>query len=282
MNDIQNPLKLNIILSLVASILGILVVFVPGMVADIGPYQFYCNYFGIILIAGGILFALFYFKRYKAFESFMKSDEEKICWEYDDALYESFIGELNAIQKKASKQNFFILLAIIVVLSVILFIMLGEESKMLAVAFGMFFAVTAVVFVLIAPNSFRLRATNKPYCSIIGVDQAYMMGRYHSWNRARAKVKEHDNGQHVYRVLAINYEAMTVNGKLFREWNALMPNENSETIQIAKGMANKINRRTKEFEGKGKKKDILERLFDKMLGRSDGAKDDKKSKKKDI
>ena len=47
-------------------------------------------------------------------------------------------------------------------------------------------------------------------------------------------------------------------------------------------MGNKINRRTKEFEGKGKKKDILERLFDKMLGRSDGAKDDKKSKKKDI
>lgn len=77
MNDIQNPLKLNIILSLVASVLGVLVVFVPGMVADIGPYQFYCNYFGIILIAGGILFAVFYFKRYKAFESFMKSDEEK-------------------------------------------------------------------------------------------------------------------------------------------------------------------------------------------------------------
>lgn len=106
MNDIQNPLKLNIILSLVASVLGVLVVFVPGMVADIGPYQFYCNYFGIILIAGGIIFALFYFKRYKAFENFIKSDAEKIRWEYDDALYESFIGELNAIQKKPVKRSF--------------------------------------------------------------------------------------------------------------------------------------------------------------------------------
>lgn len=126
---------------------------------------------------GGIIFALFYFKRYKAFENFIKSDAEKIRWEYDDALYESFIGELNAIQKKASKKKFFILLAIIIVLSVILFFLLSEESKMLAVAFGVFFAVTAVIFVLIAPNSFRLRATNKPYCSIISEDQAYMMGR---------------------------------------------------------------------------------------------------------
>lgn len=269
MNDIQNPLKLNIIFSVVVAVLGVLVVFVPGMVADIGRYQFYCNYFGIIMFIFGAGFAIYYFKNYKNFNQFIQNDEKKIRWDYDDALYQGFMGELNSIQAKADKKKYYMLLGVIVVLSVVLYIMLPQESKMMGISFGVFFLILATAFVLVLPYSFRIRSGSKPYCSIVTEDQALIMGRYHHWTNAKAKVKEHDNGQRVYRVLAINYESFTSNGKMFKEWNALLPDESPETIQNAKNMANKINRRTKDIANQGKKKDILERAFDKMLNRKD-------------
>lgn len=272
MKDIQNPLKLNIIFSVVVAVLGVLVVFVPGLVADIGRYQFYCNYFGIIMIAFGIGFTFYYVKGYKDFDRFMAEDAEKIRWDYDETLYKGFVGELNAIQAKADKKKYYMLLAIVVVLSVALYVMLPQESKMMGIVFGIFFFVLATIFVMVLPYSFRLRSDSKPYCSVVSDGQAFIMGRYHHWTKAKAKVKEHDNGYRIYRVLSINYESMTSNGKMFREWNALLPDESTDTIQAAKNMANKINRRTKNIASQGKKKDILERTFDKMMNRKDETK----------
>ena len=267
MSDIKNPLKFNFICALACALLGVLVVFVPGMVADIGAYQFYCNYFGILMIVGGLGFALYFHKQSQNFKAFISSLEDKLVWQYDDDLYEGFIGELNAIQKKRDNRKFYILIAAVVVLTVLLYFLSAPETRYFSFIFGGFLLVGIVLFVWIFPNAYRTRANVKPYVTIIGEGEAYLMGRYHHWKLAKTKLKNHDNGHQVYRVLAINYQGMTVNGRMYREWNALMPDEKPETIQAAKTMMNKINKRTKGFESQGKNKDILERLFDKMLGR---------------
>ncbi|MEG0075681.1 MAG: hypothetical protein RR310_06405 [Eubacterium sp.] len=280
MKDIKNPLKTNIFLALMVSLLGVMLVFIPGMIVDLGAYQFYCNYFGIVMIVGGIIFAIFYYTKYNQFKKFVESDKEKIRWDYEDEFYQDFVGELNNLQKKASKKKFFILLAVILALSVLLYFMLGTDMKMLSLVFGVFFTLISIIFVLIVPQTFRFKAVEKPYCSIISEDEAYIMGRYHSWKRANAKIKEHDNGHQIYKVLAINYESVTVNGKLYREWNALMPNQDEETLKQTKMISSKINKRTKVINSQGKEKDILERLFDKMLGRNKDTKEKTKTQKK--
>ncbi|MDO4288691.1 MAG: hypothetical protein Q4C55_05835 [Eubacterium sp.] len=267
MSDIKNPLKFNFICALVLAVLGVLVIFVPGRVADIGAYQFYCTYFGIIMLAGGLGFAVYFHLQSKKFAAFISDLEGKLVWKYDDAYYEGFVGELNAIQKKRDNKKFYILIAAVVVLTALLYFMSAPEARYFAFIFGGFLLLAIVLFVWVFPNAYRTRAGVKPYVTIVGEGEAYIMGRYHHWKLAKAKLKNHDNGRQIYRVLAINYQGMTVNGKMYREWNALMPKEDQEHIQAAKAMADKINKRTKGFENQGANKDFLERIFDKMLGR---------------
>lgn len=277
MQEIKNPNQMNIILGIVGVVMGVLLIFVPGMLVDLGAYQFYCNYFGIAIIIFALGWIFYYARRSAQFKAFMASDQEKIQWNYDDALYRSFIGELLTIQKKSSRKRFLILWGVIIALSVALYFLLSPESRNFAFFFGGFFTLTAAIFVLVAPNAFRFRAAEKPYCSIIAVNEAYTMGRYHRWDRCRAKVKFHENGENEFHVLGLNYEGFTANGKLFREWSALFPNSEEGTLKEAREMASKINKATKVFESKPKK-DILERAFDKMLGRDKPAPD--KGKKK--
>jgi hypothetical protein len=109
----------------------------------------------------------------------------------------------------------------------------------------------------------------KPYITIIGLDEAYIMGRFHKWTKARAKIKNYDNGSQTYKVLAINYEAMTRNGKMFQEWTAVIPDpKNQEMLLEAKRWVNRINKLSDENEEKKKnQKSWLEKQFQKMTGK---------------
>ncbi len=271
-NEIKNPLKFNIICSLAAVVVGILLLLVPRLMLDLGAYQFYTTYFGVVFLIGGLGFAWYFNKQSNHFKAFIANLDDKLIWKYEDSLYEGFIGELIAIQKKRDNRKFYILIALVVVLTALLYFLSAPEIRYFAFIFGGFLLLAIVLFVWIFPNAFRTRANVRPYITILGEGEAYIMGRYHHWKLAKAKVKSHDNGHDVYRVLAINYQGMTVNGRMYREWNALLPNESKETVQEAKAMAEKINKRTKVFESQGKDKDLLERLFNKMLGRSDDKK----------
>ncbi|MGL4606295.1 MAG: hypothetical protein ACRCU3_02415 [Eubacteriaceae bacterium] len=282
MEGIRNPEKQKIVLSLLGSILGLMLIFVPNVITFVAAYHFYFVYFGIVIILFGLGFALFYYKRLKDFNRFLEQKDQFLIWEYEEEHYTNFIGELNQIQKNVSKKKVWTLLGIELVITVLLFVMLEPGYKWLSVVFLIFFGTVSLIFTLVMPQSFKYRAMIKPYVSIISVDSAYIMGRFHKWSKAKAKIKDHDNGAHVHKVLAINYEAMTRNGKLFQEWTALIPNPtNKDEMLEAKAWVNKINKRSREYEEeKRNRKSYLERLFYRMLGRNeDGTIKVKKSDK---
>jgi uncharacterized membrane protein YidH (DUF202 family) len=270
MLEIKNPEKQNIILSLIVAVLGIVIIFVPFVIKAVGIYQFYFTYAGVVIIVFSLGYAIFFYRRYLQFEAFMEKKDEALVWEYEEAQYEGFIGELNEIQKNSEKKKIWVLLAIELVISILLFIMLSEGMKWLGFVFFAFFATLSVLFTLILPQSFKYKALVKPYVTIIHEDSAYIMGRFHRWSKAQAKLKNYDNGEKMYKVLAINYEALTRNGKLFQEWTAVIPNpDDSRMIAEAKTWVSRINKFTRIHEKKmSERKSRSEQLFEKMIGKN--------------
>ncbi|MEO1816622.1 MAG: hypothetical protein ABGU93_13670 [Acetobacterium sp.] len=270
MLEIKNPEKQNIIFALIVAVLGVAIIFVPFVIKAVGIYQFYFTYAGVVIIAFSLGYALYFYRRYRQFEAFMEKKDEALIWEYEEAQYEGFIGELNQIQKNAEKKKIWILLGIELVISILLFIMLSEGMKWLGFVFFAFFATLSVLFTLILPQSFKYRALIKPYVTIIHEDSAYIMGRFHRWSKAQAKLKNYDNGEKIYKVLAINYEAVTRNGKLFQEWTAVIPNpDDSSMIAEAKTWVGRINKFTRLHEKKmSERKSWSEQTFEKMIGKN--------------
>ncbi|PKM59695.1 MAG: hypothetical protein CVU99_12000 [Firmicutes bacterium HGW-Firmicutes-4] len=270
MLEIKNPEKQNIILSLIVAVLGVVIIFVPFVIKAVGIYQFYFSYAGVVIIVFSLGYAIFFYRRYRQFEAFMEKKDEALIWEYDEVQYEGFIGELNEIQKNSEKKKIWILLGIELVISILLFIMLSEGTKWLGFVFFAFFATLSVLFTIILPQSFKYKALVKPYVTIIHEDSAYIMGRFHKWSKAQAKLKNYDNGEKMYKVLAINYEALTRNGKLFQEWTAVIPNpDDSKMIAEAKTWVSRINKFTRLHEKKmSERKSRTEQLFEKMIGKN--------------
>ncbi len=270
MLEIKNPEKQNMMLSLIVAVLGAVIIFVPFVIKAVSIYQFYFTYAGVVVIVFSLGYAIYYYRRYREFEAFMEKKDEALIWEYDEAQYVGFIGELNEIQKNSEKKKIWILLGIELVISVLLFIMLSEGMKWLGFVFFAFFATLSVLFTLILPQSFKYKALVKPYVTIIQEDGAYIMGRFHRWSKAQAKLKNYDNGEKMYKVLAINYEALTRNGRLFQEWTAVIPNpDDSSMIAEAKTWVSRINKFTRLQEKKmGERKSRSEQLFEKLVGKN--------------
>ena len=270
MLEIKNPEKQNIILSIIVAVLGVAIIFVPFVIKTVGIYQFYFTYAGVVIIVFSLGYAIFFYWRYRQFEDFMENKDDALIWEYDEAQYEGFIGELNEIQKNSEKKKIWILLGIELVISILLVMMLSEGMKWLGFVFFAFFGVLSVLFTIILPQSFKYKALVKPYVTIIHEDSAYIMGRFHRWTKARAKLKNYDNGEKMYKVLAINYEALTRNGKMFQEWTAVIPNpDDSKMIGEAKTWVSRINKFTRIQEKKmSERKSRSEQLFEKMIGKN--------------
>lgn len=282
MLEIKNPEKQNIVLSLIAAVLGVVIIFIPVIIKAVEIYQFYFTYAGVVMIIFAIGYAIYFYRRYRQFEAFMEKKDEALIWEYDEAQYVGFIGELNKIQKNSEKKKIWILLGIELAISILLFIMLSEGVKWLGFVFFAFFATLSVLFTIILPQSFKYKALVKPYVTIIKDDSAYIMGRFHRWSKAQAKLKNYDNGEKMYKVLAINYEALTRNGKLFQEWTAVIPNpDDSNMIADAKSWVSRINKFTRLHEKKmSERKSWSEQLFDKMVGKNKNKKLDKATEPK--
>ncbi|PKM52963.1 MAG: hypothetical protein CVV00_14725, partial [Firmicutes bacterium HGW-Firmicutes-5] len=151
MLEIKNPEKQNIILSVIVAVLGVVIIFIPFVIKAVGIYQFYFTYAGVVIIVFSLGYAIFFYRRYLQFEAFMEKKDEALIWEYEEAQYEGFIGELNEIQKNSEKKKIWVLLAIELVISILLFIMLSEGMKWLGFVFFAFFATLSVLFTLILP-----------------------------------------------------------------------------------------------------------------------------------
>ncbi|MDO9493146.1 hypothetical protein [Acetobacterium sp.] len=282
MLEIKNPEKQSIILSLIVAVLGVVIIFVPFVIKAVGIYQFYFTYAGVVVIVFSLGYTIYFYQRYRHFEAFMEKKDEALIWEYDEAQYEGFIGELNEIQKNSEKKKIWILLAIELVISVLLFVMLSAEMKWLGFVFFAFFATLSVLFTIILPQSFKYKALVKPYVTVIHEDSAYIMGRFHRWSKAQAKLKNYDNGEKMYKVLAINYEALTRNGKLFQEWTAVIPNpDDSRMIAEAKTWVGRINKFTRLHEKKmSERKSWSEQTFEKLIGKNKNKKLEKATESK--
>ncbi|MGV8905239.1 MAG: threonine/serine exporter family protein [Acetobacterium sp.] len=270
MEDLKNPERQNIALALIVFGLGIIVALVPFVIKAVAVYQFYFGYFGIMMIAFGIGFSIFYYRRFKQFVRFSEEQDDALIWQYGEKQYTDFISELNKIQQQSSKKRAWSILAIVLVASVILFMLLSAEMKWMSFLFFIFFGGLSFILTYIFPKSFKYKAMIRPYVTIIHGDSAYIMGRFHKWTKAQAKIKNYDNGEKMYKVVAINYEAHTRNGKLFQEWTAVIPEpENQEMMADAKKWVNRINKKSRDYEkAKKEKKPYTEKLFDRIMGRT--------------
>ncbi len=269
MEEIKNPLKQKIALTYIGVAFGIGFILAPILLASFKLYQFYFSYVGVVIILFSIGFFLFFRKRSQQFLELMEKKEESLVWEYDEDQYLGFVGALSDIQRKANIKTVLIFMAIIIITSVALFIGLEEGIKYYSFIFFAILTATSLLFTIVFPESFKYRASIKPYVTIINTDSAYIMGRFHKWTKARAVIKNYDNGSQIYKVLAINYETFTRNGKMFQEWTTMIPDpKNKEMITQAKRWVNRINKCVREREeAKKLKKTWSEKLFDKMMGK---------------
>lgn len=270
MEEIRNPIKQKIILTYIGVAFGIVLILAPMIISLFKIYQFYFVYAGVVVIGFSIGFYIFYSKRSQQFKKLIEEKEEYLVWSYDDDQYLEFVGELSKLQRTANRKTVLILIAIITVTSIALFIGLEDEIKYLGVVFFVLLGIMSLLFTVVFPESFKYQASTKPFVTIINRDEAYIMGRYHKWTKARAMIKNYDNGVKMYKVLAINYEALTRNGKLFQEWTAMIPDaKDKEIMAEAKRWVNRINKLSREREDEKKlKKSWSEKAFDKMMGKN--------------
>lgn len=281
MQELKNPEKQNVILALMAAAIGVIVVLIPVVIKTMVPYQFYFGYFGILIIVFGLGYALFSYRRYKQFIAFLENKDESLFWEYNDEQYTAFVSELNKIQRADSKKKILLLVGIELVISIILFVLLSPEMKWFSVLIFVIVGGSSLISTLIFPERFKYKAMIRPHMTIIQKDSAYIMGRFHKWTKAQAKIKKINNGQKVYKVLSINYETLTLNGKLFQEWTAVIPDpDNKNMMNDAKKWVNRINKQVKEFEkAKKEKKTYSAQIFDRMMGKSQDKEQQKKVSK---
>ena len=269
MEEIKNPLKQKIALTYIGVALGIGFILAPMVVASFKLYQFYFSYVGVVIIIFAIGFFIFFTKRSRQFLELMEKREESLVWQHDEDKYLGFVGVLSDLQRKSNIKTILVFMAIITITSIALFMGLDEGIKYYSFIFFAILTVTSILFTIVFPESFKYRANVKPYVTIINNDSAYIMGRFHKWTKARAVIKNHDNGSQIYKVLAINYETFTRNGKMFQEWTAMIPEpKNKEMMAQAKRWVGRINKCSRDREEERKlKKTWSEKLFDKMMGK---------------
>ncbi|MBC3887074.1 hypothetical protein GH810_01930 [Acetobacterium paludosum] len=277
MSEIKNPEKQNVLISLIVAVLGIVIILVPFVIASLASYSFYFIYFGVLVILVAIGYSVFYYRRYRQFNAFLEKKDESLVWEYDEAKYRAFVGELSKLQRNADKKKVWILLGLELIIAILMTVTFSGSMRWLGVLFFVFFGGTSLLFLLVFPQSFKARALLKPYVTIINEDSAYIMGRFHKWSKAQAKIKKYNNGDDVYKVLAINYESLTRNGKLFQEWSAVIPEpDDKDVIAESKKWISRINKlsRIREKE-KAEKKSYSEQFYDRMMGKNKKKKEEK-------
>jgi len=264
MLEIKNPEKQNIVLSLMAAVLGIIVIAVPFIFASMAVYNFYFIYCGAIVVIIALGYGYSFYRRYREFNAFLEKQDQALVWEYDEAQYTSFIGEMNSIQKTSDKKQVWILLGIELIIAILLALTFDGVMKLWGVAFFVVFGAGSLLFTLVLPHSYETRALVKPYVTIINEDSAYIMGHFHKWMKAEAKIKKTENGEKVYKVLAINYEKFTRNGRMYEEWSALIPDSNdTEILAEAKRQAGRINKLSRQREKEGAEINTFQKWFGK-------------------
>jgi len=284
MLEIKNPEKQNIMIALLVAVLGIVIILVPFVIESLASYSFYYIYIGVLVVLISLGYSVFYYKRYRQFDAFLEKKDTALVWEYDEVKYTAFVGELSKLQRNADKKKVWILLGLELIIAILMTLTFSGSMKWLGVLFFVFFGGTSLLFLLVFPQNFKARALLKPYITIINEDSAYIMGRFHKWSKAQAKIKNYNNGEDVYKVLAINYESLTRNGKLFQEWSAVIPEpDDKDMIAESKKWISRINKlsRIREKE-KAEQKSYSEQFYDRMMGKNKNKKEEKVSDTKTL
>ena len=151
MLEIKNPEKQNIVLALIAAILGIIVIAVPFVFASMAVYNFYFIYCGAIVVIIALGYGYSFYRRYREFNAFLEKQDQALVWEYDEAQYTSFIGEMNSIQKTSDKKQVWMLLGIELIIAVLLVLTFDGVMKLWGVAFFVIFGAGSLLFTLVLP-----------------------------------------------------------------------------------------------------------------------------------
>jgi len=266
LKNIKNPELPMVVLGGAVALIGALLFITPFVIAQFGAYGFYFKYFGGIFLVIGLFMIYHYGKKFKAFNRLLTSDEEKLLWFYDDARYESYVGHIQKAGIQGNKQKLIILLIVTIAMLIMMFFMLPKDEKLMVYLFAIGMFGISTTFIYILPILEVKRIKNKPYCTIMTMDEAFCMGTYHQWKECKAKIKE--GLVPGMTVLAFTYEGMTVNGKMTREWHALLPSEDQDTLEEARQMTLLINRKRKRKDKDGQKeRSFLDKLILKALNR---------------
>ncbi|NLN98458.1 MAG: hypothetical protein GX127_08795 [Eubacteriaceae bacterium] len=266
LQNIKNPEKPMAFLGGAVAVIGALLFITPYVTMQFGAYGFYFKYFGGIFFVIGLFMVYYYGKKSKDFNRLLTSEEEKILWVYDDGRYESYVAHIQKEGVQGNKQKLIILLIVTVAMLVMMFFVLPKNEKLMVYLFAIGMFGISSTFIYILPLLEMRRINNKPYCTIVTTDEAFSMGTYHRWKECKAKVKE--GLVPGMTVLAFTYEGMTANGKMTREWHALLPSEDQDRVEEARQMAVLINRKRKRKDKDGQReRSFLDRLILKALNR---------------
>ncbi len=265
--EVPNPFKANFLYCICGIVAGALVALIPLFMPELQDV-YIMGWLGLGTAATSLIYLFVFRKRSNRFKSYMAQEHHRIVWKYPDSVYELYVKDMDKLVTRPTTLQAVLVLGSIVVIAGLMAFASPEGSRWLIIPIALILLMISCVFMFISPKYFLANAHKKPFVSVVDVHQALILGRYHNWKKASAAIRKFPADFQIQGLaLSIDYEVMSLGGKMNYEWSALLPDQSQETIEEVQRVVRAINNYSKEREAWLKRNgDWMTRMFKRMAG----------------
>ena len=202
-----NPYPHSTLVCLAIIILGIVMIFLPGIIGMDGfNGGFALAFFGVFVIIVGII-SLFFFNRFARLSgSILKKENIIAHWTYSPGEWQQYIEEEHS-EDKTDKRHLFIMVAVIsvVVGIVMLIIYPGDPLLIFYIIFGIIAVIGLTAYLsIVAVYSGNKKQAGDVY---IARDGASLSGRLHIWRGLGTRLMgaRYEEGKHSLPRIIVQY-----------------------------------------------------------------------------
>lgn len=270
--ELTNPFVKNIVYSLLTIIVSAIMIWYPlysNTDLNEGSPVMIFFYLGLVVCALGIGYLISFIKKSFRFAAFKRKKDHLIIWENKPEEYDVFIKDMDMLVQRPSKRQVIVTAICLAVLEIVMFFMSPSDGRWVVflstiILFGSIFGI-----MFFAPRYYMTNIRRKPYCSIIDLDEAYMMGTYINWKYGTGEIKRFpDTCKTTLCALCIDYDGYRMGSKMVLQYTALLPVNDEATIDEAERVGKEITRCSKErAEFDQSRGDFLTCFFRKSVGR---------------
>lgn len=235
----QNPPRRTALVWMGIAVLGIIVIFLPGIIGMDGFDGGYAvSVGGVLIFLVGLIAGLLYFKLAKSVDSIIRSENVLAHWTYTPEQWRQYTEEEHK-DNAAGKWGLFMLIAgIAVIIGIILAIIIGEDFLLIALIILGIIAVAGLAAFFSTIGSYRY---NKKHHGEVYItpDGVYFNRQMHIWKGLGNSLEEifFENERTALSRLNITYSALAAYKRNY--WTLRIPVPPGEEDN-AQSIANRI------------------------------------------